>query len=324
MKRIILLLALSATMAISCEKEAKKIVKLSISTQAEGTKATFEGQDLVWQPGDQIGVLLATTAASAATFAENAGKSMIAPLSIDSNARGIFSGSIDLSGLTGEENQTLDNLRGIVYPASNNHWSRYRTSSPKHFRIIMSIVQDQVQVQNGVMNGYYFPMYAPITASDLVEDNGGYKVAGVQLRWGCSAIKFEISGTHPEMSASEVFESITLNPPYVASGDGTYNANYLVGTIEYRLDTKALPMNYKSKTKVLPITVSMAEASVLADGIEVYMALLPRSSNAKFDKITIVSDQATYTKNFDQIINLSRGKVYTIQTDLSTYTREAL
>lgn len=299
---------------VSCEKNTApqalqegNTIDLSVSAvfpelTADGlTKVTFQGTDLVWEGTESIGVIIgddASKTGDASTYQTSELKATSIP--------GVFAGTVDLGKFTKE------NIHGIVCPFDpDNSW--WRNNNGSH-RIVMNIAkQPQVQKSNNVLNGAYAPLFAELSYDKITDSQLGNTVEGLQLKWGCALIRFNIYGAMPETKGDEVFKSIDIQ-----MGNG-------LGTCEYQVEDGNFNFNAGSGT----LNVSLEESCTIADktsanGVKVFATFSPRTEKGDtlvaVKKIVIHTNKADYTKTFtSKNVSLLAGKVLQVGLDLSTF-----
>ena len=310
-----ILLALAGALAVSCEKNdvrevssnEVKTIKVSVDaevpalTAEDGTKVTFSGENLVWEGDETMGVLFGTNKTNR-DKAETYHRSVL-----NNNGENVFSGEITLTNPDGVSFAEED-MWCIQVPAGNNRiYGRVSGTDTTRFGYF-PIEQNQIQAQDGVMNGDYFPLFLPV--SDEVrtaakQTDGSYKFSGVQLKWACSAIRFNVYGTHPSMNAGEVLQEVKivastakLNKASMVNLENTSNST-VNSDCEYRTVTLSNPVTVAGKTK--------------DDGVKLFMSISSRNSNSTIDEIQITTDKAVYIKTFDtpeKINGTVYGRVY--------------
>lgn len=301
---------------LSCEKKpapeafiSDNTIDLEISaafpelSSADGvTKVTFQGTDLVWEGTESIGVIIGNEGS------ESGSPSTYLTSELQQTAtRGIFAGTLNLGSFTKED------IHGIVCPYDPaNSWWRNNNGS---YRIVMNIAkQDQVQKSNNVLNGAYAPLFAEMSCSDIKDSGDGrHTVEGLQLKWGCALIRFNIYGAMPQTKSGEVFRSIDIS-----LGNGFGTCEYQVASDDFNFNTGKGTLN-----------VSLEEACTVADktdadGIKVFAAFAPRTEKGgtlvAVTSIIVHTDKADYTKTFSgKNISLLTGKVLQVGLDLSTF-----
>lgn len=319
MKKYILLSAALclASAAVSCNQETQpaspaeggNTLELTISADMpvlDGTKVNFNGADLQWEGNESIAVVFGDNTCA---IAKPTVLSQVAAMSANTtsslstgSAPGVFSGTVSL------KNFEKENIIGAVYPANDKCSYRYNSGA----RIVMNIgIDTQVQHSNNVLNGENAPLYAQFDYTDINGNDGGkHTVEGLQFEWGCSLIRFNIYGQFAGMSSSEVLRSISVK------GGSTG----IAGTTEVKADGSKVFNGVSNAT----VTVELEEECTIADktsadGIGVYMALLPRGVAADFTNITVVTDKAVYNKAISKSLPLAAGTVYEVGIDLSTF-----
>ena len=307
-------LLLSAGAFVSCnlkedlspDYSSDNVIRVSVEAAApvaslEG-KTTFDGETLVWTGNETMDVLIGNTSST------SAGNAKSAKLTMDP-VTNTFSGTIDLGSFKEED------IRAVAVPGNSGGWIRYKSST---FRARIPIPQNQVQQREGVMNGDNFPLYAAITAEDrsaCKKADGSYEFKGIQLKWGCAVLRFNVYGSHPGLEADEKLVSITAK----------FSDNCLQN-FEVRLDNDEIIKNSTTDN----ITVSLAEGAALygrdkETGAKVYMAMFPYKN--KINEIVLKTDKATYTMSNDgaaikEITDSGlRGKVYQLGLNLSKFVR---
>lgn len=322
-KNIILLPVLSLAAFVSCNKDVRpdssaggsNTLELEIAASIpalEGTKVTFDNTDLKWEGTEKLAVVFGTSSCTIAsptdaTQVSEASANTTSALS-SASVPGVFSGIVNLGSFAKED------IIGAVYPANSKCAFRYNSGA----RLVMLIGRTtQTQKLNNVLNGENAPLYARFDYSAITGNEGGkHTVEGIEFKWGCALMKFNVFGAHADMSADEIFKSISVKG---GSSSG------MAGTTEVKPDGTLAFNAVKNST----VKVTLSEACTIADktsdnAVGVYMALLPRNTDIDITTITVETDKATYTKTLTgRTCRLSPGTVYPVGTDLSTYTRTA-
>lgn len=259
-------------------------IQVSIETVAPcadvQSKITLSGEELVWTGNETLDVLIANTESTDVV------KTKSSTLSIDPDTY-LFSGMVDLGGFSESD------IRGITVPGNTGAWIKY---SNEAFEPQIPLNMNQVQEKEGVMNGDNFPLYAPVTDEILAacrQDDGSYRFKGIQLEWACSAIRFNVYGTHESMDSDEVLKSVSVS---------------------------------MDKT----ITVSLTEGVTIAgkdteNGAKLFMAISP--DYRAIHSITVTTDKAAYLfENPSGVLkNITdeelRGNIYQFGLNLEKFER---
>lgn len=258
MKKVLLNIAAGLCL-ISCSMEEQlpdnpasgNCIKVSFETLAPSTdaptKTTLDGEQLVWTGDETLDVLIGNSGSS------DAATSKAVALNFDP-ATTTFNGVIDLGSFTESD------IRAITVPGNSGAWISCENDA-YHANIPLTL--NQVQVKDGVMNGDNFPLYADITdeirANCKLED-GSFRFRNIQLEWACSAVRFNVYGTHAAMDSNEILKSVSVS-----------------------MDEE--------------ITVSLSESATIAgknaeDGVKIFMAIRPCGSN--INSVTVTTDKAVY------------------------------
>ena len=258
MKKVLLNIAAGLCL-ISCSMEEQlpdnpasgNCIKVSFETVAPSTdaptKTTLDGEQLVWTGDETLDVLIGNSGSS------DAATSKAVALNFDP-ATTTFNGVIDLGSFTESD------IRAITVPGNSGAWISCENDA-YHANIPLTL--NQVQVKDGVMNGDNFPLYADITdeirANCKLED-GSFRFRNIQLEWACSAVRFNVYGTHAAMDSNEILKSVSVS-----------------------MDEE--------------ITVSLSESATIAgknaeDGVKIFMAIRPYGSN--INSVTVTTDKAVY------------------------------
>lgn len=258
MKKVLLNIAAGLCL-ISCSMEEQlpdnpasgNCIKVSFETLAPSTdaptKTTLDGEQLVWTGDETLDVLIGNSGSS------DASTSKAVALNFDP-ATTTFNGVIDLGSFTESD------IRAITVPGNSGAWISCENDA-YHANIPLTL--NQVQVKDGVMNGDNFPLYADITdeirANCKLED-GSFRFRNIQLEWACSAVRFNVYGTHAAMDSNEILKSVSVS-----------------------MDEE--------------ITVSLSESATIAgknaeDGVKIFMAIRPYGSN--INSVTVTTDKAVY------------------------------
>ena len=258
MKKVLLNIAAGLCL-ISCSMEEQlpdnsasgNCIKVSFETLAPSTdaptKTTLDGEQLVWTGDETLDVLIGNSGSS------DASTSKAVALNFDPSTT-TFNGVIDLGSFTESD------IRAITVPGNSGAWISCENDA-YHANIPLTL--NQVQVKDGVMNGDNFPLYADITdeirANCKLED-GSFRFRNIQLEWACSAVRFNVYGTHAAMDSNEILKSVSVS-----------------------MDEE--------------ITVSLSESATIAgknaeDGVKIFMAIRPYGSN--INSVTVTTDKAVY------------------------------
>lgn len=302
MKKVLLNIAAGLCL-ISCSMEEQlpnnsaasgNCINVSVETIAPSTEAptktTLDGDQLVWTGDETLDVLIGNSSSS------DAATSKAVALDFDP-VTSTFSGVIDLGSFTESD------IHAITVPGNSGSWISYVNDS-YHANIPLSV--NQVQVKNGVMNGDNFPLYADITdeiRSHCKLEDGSYRFRNIQLEWACSAIRFNVYGTHAAMDSNEILKSVSVT-------------------------LAEIPENYTDNT----ITVSLSESAAIAgknaeNGIKLFMAIFPEGNSINTVKVT--TDKAVYelSGNAGALKVLEgediRGKMYQFGLNLAKFERTA-
>lgn len=287
------------------ESIGEKIINVSIDAQipdyTDGSKTTFDGQTLVWTGNETMDLLIGNTSSVSASNSKSVALSMNA-------ADKTFSGTISL-GNFGEAD-----LRAVCIPSGKGAYVRYENG----YHVNLPVSTSQVQAKNGVMDGDNFPLYAPLTESDLAAakgPDGTYLIKGLELKWGCAVLRFNVFGQHPDMAADEVLKSITIKyeNPFPAYSD-------------INLTTSEI----KPDGGMAEATVSLTEEVTIADktsadGVKVFMAMYPRIDAVR--EVRVNTSKATYTltKDVETLAAFDgedlTGKVWPVGLDMSKFMR---
>lgn len=292
----------------SGDKPGGKRVRVSVSVEIppledDETKTTFSGRTLVWNGDETMDVLIGNYDKGTTHQTEL----------LHNNGSNVFEGEFTLD----TENFTESDMCAVTVPGGKGSKS---VKNGTNFIAQMFISEDQVQESDGVMNGEYFPLYAILDdamRTACKTGDGSYKFEGIQLKWGCGVLRFNIYGTHPSMDAGEILKSVK-----VYSGYGVGQSSMVV------ISTNNTLYNGKNKIQKVTLTNGTTIAGKTAEnGAVVYMAIAARCPNTEIDKIEIETDKAIYIKD----INSSnarwtngtnhRGKVYQYRLNISTFKR---
>ena len=278
-------------------------VKICIKTgipsleDEDGTKVTLDGDKLVWTGGESMDILVGNSsstskAAGQVARLENAGDNS-------------FSGEIELN-----DGFSLLDVRGLTIPADHGAWLRYNGT----FRVRVPISLYQEQAEEGVLNGEYFPLYAPLTTDILDagrQDDGSYVIDGVQLQWGCGVFKFNVYGTHPQMESDEVLEKVQLIT------DNNFPRNF-----EAKLTDNSIVRN-SDATQIVTTLKTPAQVSgrTKDTGAKVYMAFFPYTTT--LHEVQLTTDKGIYTYKTDYKVSGSdlRGHIVALGLNLSKFDR---
>ena len=155
----------------------------------EETRVTLSDGQLVWEGDETLGVLFSNSQDT-----EGGPRAILKSIS-----GGRFAGKIDLNAY-GFQGRTMSDLRAIVSPADRN--SRFECNSAGN-RVATPIASHQVQHRNGVLNGEYIPLYATVSQNDLKPmDDGRYTLEGIQLKYGCTLLEYNVYGDHPDAKST--------------------------------------------------------------------------------------------------------------------------
>lgn len=276
-------------------------VRFIVSADAPVTKVTFNGEALVWEGDESIGLLLGNEASTSADPASRSTQRLST-----ATTPGVFSGDVTLGSFT-----TAD-IKGIVYPYSQDHFYRRNVSSD---RIVMTVATaPQIQQRNNVLVGANAPLFCPLTYSDIINSGDTYTVEGKQFQWGCALVRFNIYGNNSAMAADEVFKSVLLH---------STASTKISGTSEWAVESSVLKFNGVTYDP----SVSLVEEVTIKDktsenGVKVFMALLPRGEFSFTDGsyILVTTDRAEYVMPISTTINLVAGEVRKIGLDLANFT----
>lgn len=258
MKKVLLNIAAGLCL-ISCSMEEQlpdnpasgNCIKVSFETVAPSTdaptKTTLDGEQLVWTGDETLDVLIGNSGSS------DASTSKAVALNFDPSTT-TFNGVIDLGSFTESD------IRAITVPGNSGAWISCENDA---YHANIPLILNQVQVKDGVMNGDNFPLYADITdeirANCKLED-GSFRFRNIQLEWACSAVRFNVYGTHAAMDSNEILKSVSVS-----------------------MDEE--------------ITVSLSESATIAgknaeNGVKIFMAIRPYGSN--INSVTVTTDKAVY------------------------------
>ena len=305
---VICLVACSIKEIASDYSESENSLKVTVAAVVPEagalSKTTFESERLCWTGDETMDVLIGNTGST------EPDKAQASTLHIDPTTV-LFHGNIDLGAFSESD------IRAITVPGGKGAWVGY---SNDRFTARIPLKVDQVQYKDGQMNGEYFPLYAPITedirlSSKLVD--GSYKFTDVQLKWACSAIRFNIYGTHPELNQDEHLKSVRVSLAEFPE------------CIEIDLESDKMKHGIGNDE----ITVTLVEEAVLAgrtaeNGIKLFMAIYPYQT--EIHSVAITTDKAVYQfRNESGVLKTIqgedlRGNVYQFGLNLSKFERVAL
>ena len=268
------------------------LIQVSVEATAPGTdmqtKITFSGEDLVWIGNETLDVIIGNSESC------DASTSRTSILAFDP-ATNTFSGTIDLG------NYSESDIHGVTVPGNSGAWINYIDET---YQAEIPINLTQVQERDGQLNGDNFPLYAPITEDILArckQADGSYIFKNIQLEWACSAIRFNVYGTHESMGEDEILKSVSIKTDEA----GVSNTN---------------------KT----ITVSLTEGVIIAgkdseNGAKLFMAISPYCCN--INSVVVTTDKATYLlENAAGALKVMtdedlRGNIYQFGLNLSKFER---
>lgn len=267
----------------------------------EISKVTFSGSDLVWEGDESIGLLLGNDSSTSGDPTSRSTQELAT-----AGTPGIFAGDVTLGSFTAAD------VKGIVYPYNANHFYRKNSSSD---RIVMTVATaPQVQQQNGVLAGANAPLFCPLGYSDIIDNNGEYTIEGKQFQWGCALVRFNIYGDNSAMAADEVFKSLTIH---------STASTKITGTSEWAVESSSFKFN---GTTYDPSVSLVEEVTVKdktsADGVKVFMALLPRGEFTFSDGsyILVTTDKNEYVMYITTSMNLVAGEVRKVGLDMANFT----
>ena len=270
----------------------------------DGTKTSFNGTELVWTGDEDLAVCIGNT--SSTTTASTYQTEILTKMA-GINA---FEGSFTLkSGFT------EDNMKAIVIPGSTLTSHVWKNGDYMGLRIV--IPKEQTQVYDGVMNGANFPLGVALTSTmrdDCSDGEGNYTFGGLNLKWLCAVIRFNVYGTHAEMEDDEVLESVTIN-----STGGFCNATMKRLDISNDVYWINSSNDYHTVTLQNPVPV---KGKAKDDGVKLFMSLSARNDNA-ITQITVKTNKAYYFKNTkaSPTGNNIAGKIYQYALNLGTFSR---
>ena len=315
MKKINVLLLfamLSAAAACNVEKPEGvpspegKTITMSVSANVVAlepeTKTTFSGQELVWNGDETMNVLIGNETAHQTVTINNTKAT---------SGFNTFAGSFTLnSGFTDSD------MLVLTVPGGNVTDSYIYKDSGNTLTARIPISASQVQAEDGVMNGDNFPLYAILTDAERTACKTGensYNFEGIDLKWACGVIRFNVVGNHPAIEDDEVVESVKL----VTNG-GFTNLTLL------RLTNEACWSN----TNLKNITVSLTNQPVLYgkdtedSGVKVFMALPAQTNGNYINEMIVTTNKAVYKKTVSkQLAANPRGLVYQLNLKLGTFNR---
>ena len=267
------------------------------------SRVTFDdGGQLQWEGGESVGLLFGN-----ANSIEGAGR-LTARLD-EADKKGVFAGEVDIGDFTAND------LRGVVYPYSDNHYYRRNGNS---YRIVMTVggtadedkVMHQVQHHDNVLNGDNITLFSVLYPEDILVEDGRYVVDGKQFRWGCSLVRFNIYGAGSRLAADEVFKSIELS---------AVSSSSILGRQEWQIEKSAFIWNGVSNH----VFVELEEPCTLADrtaenGVKVFMTLMSRNYTFQTGSYVVVhTDKGSYKIPVETGFDLSQaGLVRRVGIDL--------
>lgn len=265
------------------------------AAESEGTKIALDGSSLKWEGTETMALLIGNASTSSASAGQTA--------SLVNTGDNTFSGQVALgSGFT------VSDIRAMALPASGKAW--VKTAS----RASLPIAYRQVQKDPDVLNGENFPLWAPVTDGLLDasrQEDGSYIIDNVELRWGCSILKFNVYGAHPDMQPGEVLESISL-----------ITDDFFPRNLEAGLSDNAISRTDNSNQVILDLkNGATLDGRTAANGVKMYMAFYPGS--VKLYEVKVTTDKGIYTlKTSHQITGSDlRGHIIPFGLNLSKFER---
>lgn len=307
MKPLILIVPIGfllASCSIKMEKEEvmPRSFKLSIEAEyphEEATKVVFEGQDLAWEGSEKMDINIGN--GTSATASDN-----WTSASISSVAKGKFSGTVDLGSFTAGD------IKSVVIPAGLSPIT-YKNGTV--WRLKVPIETTQKQAEEGAVGTDRIILYAPVSSSDFIVDEGTYSLGGLQLQWGCAVIVFNVYGAHPEMLADEQLKSVSIT---------------LADKVPYYFEARLNGGNPARNSTENSYTVNLENPCALAgrdknSGARLFLIFPPYSSS--ITQVSVTTTAAVYTKTpatpvplaYAEGKNDSRGMVYQFGLNLSTF-----
>ena len=299
MKKIIFILAASTALLAGCTKDVKVIparesvrvsVKIDLPEEIGDSKVTFSGKDLAWKGDETLGIWFGTTAS------DNTAKSYhVSPLS--NNGSNWFEGDLTFTNPAGTE-FAEDDMLLVTVPSGQGVY----TVSSQIGRIVplFSLAREQVQPEDGVMNGENFPLYLKITPeirAAAKQGDSSYIFQGMQLKWASSVIRFNVYGTHPQMNPSEKLQSVSI---VTNDADHKFNrySSLFIDTEDWRITRNWSSLSVSLGT---PVTIAGKNAD---NGAKLFLAIAAKN-DASIDQITVTTDKAVYYKDLDTPISLN-------------------
>ncbi len=265
------------------------------------TRVTLTGEELDWEGNETLGVLF-----SAAQDTSGGPRAIL-----NSISDGRFAGEIDLSRFE-FSGRTMSDLKAIVVPADRN--TRFECKSTGN-RVATPIAATQVQHRNGVLNGEYVPLFATVSEKDLKKrDDGRYTLDGIQLKYGCTLLEYNIYGNNPETIYDEVLESVWIQ----CSGKAITGVGYWTGS------KFSISGNISDPITSILEEKCTVKGKTLDNCIKLYAATLPRyegNATPTLKKIKVTTNKAVYEKDVNVTLKLRAGHVLRLGLDLGTFVR---
>ncbi|MBR1509396.1 MAG: beta-lactamase family protein [Bacteroidales bacterium] len=290
--------------------ESGRTVRFSVqaavqSLEDDNTKTTFDGQTLVWKGDETMDVMFGNSSSK-----QSDASSWQSGL-LNNNGHNVFTGEFTLN----TDKFSEDDMQAVTVPGGVGSCAVMNGSN---FISQFFISDHQVQESDNVMNGDNFPLYAFLddaARTAAKQSDGSYVISGLQMKWGCGVVRFNVYGTHPSMDASEKVQSVKIYAPY-----GITNSSMIRISADNSL--------YNTKHRVMQVSLSTpapVNGKTASDGVKLFLAIPARTGNTAIEKIEVETDKAVYIKDIDAISwstsTNHRGKVYQYGLNLSKFKR---
>ncbi len=290
--------------------ESGRTVRFSVqaavqSLEDDNTKTTFDGQTLVWKGNETMDVMVGNSSSkqSNASSWQNG--------TLSNNGHNIFTGEFTLN----TDKFTEADIQAVTVPGGTNNCA---VMNGTNFITQFFIADKQVQENDGEMNGDNFPIYAVLddaTRAAAKQADGSYIISGLQMKWGCGVVRFNVYGTHPSMESGEVLKSIKIYAPY-----GISNSSMI------RIAEQNALYNNRHRIMQVSLTNGATIAGKTADnGVKLFLAIPARTPDTAIEKVEIETDKAVYIKDIDAVkwskSTNHRGKVYQYGLNISKFKR---
>ncbi|MBR1509402.1 MAG: leucine-rich repeat protein [Bacteroidales bacterium] len=243
-------------------------------TLESDTKVSFteseSGSTLGWLGTENASAIVASTSCTT--------NSQCVSNALGSVSKGVFAGTVRVGNLKATD------LRAIVVPDEAQAFVKYTSSQ---FRIVCPIPTDQIQERSAEVNPAYFPFFAPITSTDLKEDDNGKVISDIDLHSASNMIRLAVFGKHADMEDDEILKTVRLDA-----------SDRFSGTMEYIIKDGNKSFNSNGPHYV---TVSLMEEVTLADkdrsNAPVLYVSASMGGKRTVTKITVITDKAAYTQS---------------------------